>query len=780
MSSSDEEKTRDSVTMNTNIEPSDHKTEISDNDTSPDNSEATKKDEKTSEEIESMNREFVLAAKEGRLSDITQMWSDHKHIIDINTADGENYSAIHRASLAGNLEMVMFLMSASANIHLKAKFGSTPILLASWKGHLEVARRLLMAGADPDVPNNGGRTAITWAHRNDNTALVQILISHILANNKSSDNDGKCLSNSIDSAIKEGGKFNDLVKLIVSSCPNSADAFVKIAAEHNNYPMVEFLVTKGADPDFVDDSDRKTPIMICAENGAFKSVDFLITAGAQIGNQDVEGMDALMHASSEGKLASVATLLERGAKWDGIKNNNGQSAKDLARINKHQTVADLLRLFEFSNNGAQPQYKPILVACASTGHQTICQMILDRGMPVDATNDEDKTALMSSAEAGESNIVRMFLERGADPCIVSKVGLTASQYAMKEGHHSIAAKILNTRVKDTRIVHTAVVQVNNLADYLGSEHFNEEDFNDAHDQLYEPGPSPLLQISNRSIEETNENSANEIDNNETTASDDDDDDDDVINEDGSRSTPSMIETIMRRGSEKEREKCLEVAVIAEEKKHPDEKPDKIEQKVIEKLRGTLVHPELASSVRFVKSLFPMGTATFVLTLGILFITSVILGVTSYCVDIYTDITFTLSMFNMDITNTTITDAPGFAFLGTLSNINQTILAVEDAQQFFIAGIVSAVHIGISFLMSMIFFLCVEWGRFSKESLLRIPIPPVTKVVAFYYELQKLKLFREKRGPKRDRAIKKMTKTMEDYADWINLSLMLEASFESGV
>ena len=242
----------------------------------------------------------------------------------------------------------------------------------------------------------------------------------------------------------------------------------------------------------------------------------------------------------------------------------------------------------------------------------------------------------------------------------------------------------------------------------------------------------------------------------------------------------MIETIMRRGSEKEREKCLEVAVIAEEKKHPDEKPDKIEQKVIEKLRGTLVHPELASSVRFVKSLFPMGTATFVLTLGILFITSVILGVTSYCVDIYTDITFTLSMFNMNINNTTITDAPGFAFLGTETNINQTILAVEDAQQFFIAGIVSAVHIGISFLMSMIFFLCVEWGRFSKESLLRIPIPPVTKVVAFYYELQKLKLFRKKRGPERDGAIKKMTKTIEKYADWINLSLMLEASFESGV
>merc|ERR1719232_1819713 len=113
---------------------------------------------------------------------------------------------------------------------------------------------------------------------------------------------------------------------------------------------------------------------------------------------------------------------------------------------------------------------------------------------------------------------------------------------MKGGHHSLAAKILNTRVKETTNVHTSVVQVNNLADYLESEHYNEEDFNDAHDQLYEPGPPPLIPISNTSVRDTNE--AQGADNDERNASDEEDDDDIIINEDGS--TPSMIETIMRR------------------------------------------------------------------------------------------------------------------------------------------------------------------------------------------------------------------------------------------
>ena len=88
-----------------------------------------------------------------------------------------------------------------------------------------------------------------------------------------------------------------------------------------------------------------------------------------------------------------------------------------------------------------------------------------------------------------------------------------------------------------------------------------------------PGPPPLVKVSNTSVRETNE--AQGVDNEERTASDEEEDDD-IINEDGSRSTPSMIETIMHRGSEKEKEKCLEVAVLAEEKKHQDENPDKIE------------------------------------------------------------------------------------------------------------------------------------------------------------------------------------------------------------
>ena len=165
---SDEENSRDSV-KNDNEQSDDHETVISgsDNQSPPDNEE----DERTAENMEKINQEFVLAAEKGRTSDVISLWTDNK-AINIDTAVEDNYSAIHYASAAGNLELVNFLIFNSCNVHLKDKYGSTPIWFASQYGHMEVARSLLQAGADPDIPADYGDTAITVAHLFDHTTWL--------------------------------------------------------------------------------------------------------------------------------------------------------------------------------------------------------------------------------------------------------------------------------------------------------------------------------------------------------------------------------------------------------------------------------------------------------------------------------------------------------------------------------------------------------------------------------------------------------------------------------
>ena len=79
---------------------------------------------------------------------------------------------------------------------------------------------------------------------------------------------------------------------------------------------------------------------------------------------------------------------------------------------------------------------------------------------------------------------------------------------------------------------------------------------------------------------------------------------------------------------------------------------------------------------------------------------------------------------------------------------------------------------------MVLFLSTECGHFSRESLYRLPIPFVIKTRGFYLEYQKLKILRKKRSDKKTMQIRKWENRIQKHSDWINLSLMTEASFES--
>lgn len=50
------------------------------------------------------------------------------------------------ASLHGNIEVVKFLISISANIHAKDRFGTTPLITASESRYIEIVKILIGEG----------------------------------------------------------------------------------------------------------------------------------------------------------------------------------------------------------------------------------------------------------------------------------------------------------------------------------------------------------------------------------------------------------------------------------------------------------------------------------------------------------------------------------------------------------------------------------------------------------------------------------------------------------
>ena len=59
------------------------------------------------------------------------------------------------------------LIQAGGDVNEQTEYGSTPLLLASWFGHVEVITALLAAGADKTRKNEWGHTPHDFAKNQD-------------------------------------------------------------------------------------------------------------------------------------------------------------------------------------------------------------------------------------------------------------------------------------------------------------------------------------------------------------------------------------------------------------------------------------------------------------------------------------------------------------------------------------------------------------------------------------------------------------------------------------
>jgi ankyrin repeat protein len=92
--------------------------------------------------------------------------------------DGE--TALHRAAHAGDLEIAALLLDSGAEIDAQADDGATPLLKACAynDNRVDIARLLLERGADAQLRNKQGRTALDLAQMHRMQRLEKLLIAH--------------------------------------------------------------------------------------------------------------------------------------------------------------------------------------------------------------------------------------------------------------------------------------------------------------------------------------------------------------------------------------------------------------------------------------------------------------------------------------------------------------------------------------------------------------------------------------------------------------------------
>ncbi|EIZ80900.1 ankyrin repeat family protein [Novosphingobium sp. Rr 2-17] len=94
---------------------------------------------------------------------------------DIEATDAKGHTALVLASYNGFETTSALLLEHGANPNGTTTSGS-PLMGVAFKGHLAIAQRLLAAGADPNLRNRAGQTAIMMSALFDRRAIIELLL----------------------------------------------------------------------------------------------------------------------------------------------------------------------------------------------------------------------------------------------------------------------------------------------------------------------------------------------------------------------------------------------------------------------------------------------------------------------------------------------------------------------------------------------------------------------------------------------------------------------------
>ncbi|XP_017781821.1 PREDICTED: ankyrin repeat domain-containing protein 17-like isoform X2 [Nicrophorus vespilloides] len=345
----------------------------------------------------------------------------------INTHSNEfKESALTLACYKGHLEMVKFLLEAGADQEHKTDEMHTALMEASMDGHVEVARLLLDSGAQVNMPTDSFESPLTLAACGGHVDLAMLLIERG-ANIEEVNDEGYT---PLMEAAREG--HEDMVALLLSQ------GNLQTNTDYNT--LQQNIIILGANINAQTDETQETALTLACCGGFTEVADFLIKAGADI---ELGASTPLMEAAQEGHLELVKYLLENSANVH-AQTQTGDTALTYACENGHTDVADLLLQYgadlEHESEGGRT---PLMKACRA-GHLCTVQFLISKGANVRRqTTNNDHTPLSLACAGGHLPVVELLLAHRADPNHKLKDNSTMLIEAAKGGHTNVVQLLLD-------------------------------------------------------------------------------------------------------------------------------------------------------------------------------------------------------------------------------------------------------------------------------------------------------------------------------------------------
>lgn len=364
----------------------------------------------------------------------------------------EASTALIVATRLGKQPMVELLLARGADMNIGDRQGVTALAWAQRLGHADIAASLRKAGAgEPEFLEGSLHTALWSAALKGDLQKTELVLQRGADPNKLvEDREGKHLP--LVSAAREG--HIEVVKLLLKNGASvnagaienwNADVTPLMAAARKGHlEVVRTLLSAGADLHAKDkgfEDGGETALHYAARGGHVPVIEALVEGGARINARAKGGTTPLLIAVSEKKLAAVRSLLKLGADANAGPNDGSGALYTAALEGNIEMVKVLLA------NGAQTArtknagYHP-LEAAASKGSVEIIQLLLAAGAPVNAPGVVGDTALSNAALLGHEQVVELLLKARANANVANRDGFTPLMAAARSGNPAIVRQLL--------------------------------------------------------------------------------------------------------------------------------------------------------------------------------------------------------------------------------------------------------------------------------------------------------------------------------------------------
>ncbi len=326
-------------------------------------------------------------------------------------------SDVADAAMSGNVEAVQRLIQSGANVNVMQADGATAIHWAAYHGNADMVELLLAAGANPEATNRNGSTPMWLAAERGDTAVLEVL-------------------------LEGGANPNELLPL--------GRRPLMLAARSGVVEAVQVLFEFGADPNAAESERGTTAIMQAADQGHADVIRALLENGADYAAVSApvfrDGRTAALGSSDDPREAvrrQVIAIIcdEENPDMDGlmklVRESRAQVWTDLLRENPDPGLEDVCAnvrrgalSFVNNNGGGRVERVPDggeltpLIYAARSGAIEAARVLINAGADVNQTSRYGWSPLLAATQNRNYQMGRFLIEQGADVNIANKGGWT--------------------------------------------------------------------------------------------------------------------------------------------------------------------------------------------------------------------------------------------------------------------------------------------------------------------------------------------------------------------